>query len=56
MCSAHSYRSTNCRGWEENMIQYLQDKFQEYYTPGRKIYIDESIVCFKGHLTFRSFK
>lgn len=39
-----------------NMIQYLHGKFQEYYTPGSNIYIDDSIVCFKGQLTFKSFK
>jgi len=39
-----------------NMIQYLHGKFQEYYTPGSNIYINESIVCFKGPLTFKSFK
>jgi len=39
-----------------NMIKYLHSKFQEYYNPGRNIYIDESIVCFKGPLIFKSFK
>ncbi|CAK9832783.1 PiggyBac transposable element-derived protein 4 [Anthophora retusa] len=38
-----------------NFIDYIDDKFQEYFTPDREISIDESVVKFKGKISFITY-
>lgn len=37
------------------ILDYFLDKFQKIYTPGEYISIDESLVAFKGRLSFKQF-
>lgn len=35
-----------------NFIDYIDGKFQQHFTPDREISIDESVVKFKGKISF----
>ncbi|CAK9827592.1 PiggyBac transposable element-derived protein 4 [Anthophora retusa] len=38
-----------------NFLDYIVDKFQAYFTPDREISIDESVVKFKGKISFITY-
>lgn len=38
-----------------DVLDHLQDKFQEVFTPGRDIAIDESLLLWKGRLVFKQY-
>lgn len=50
--------SPSCRGYERKiskikpLVDYLNEKFIEIYTPAKEISIDESLLLWKGHLSW----
>ncbi|XP_053977063.1 piggyBac transposable element-derived protein 4-like [Hylaeus volcanicus] len=38
-----------------NYLDYIDNKFKEYFVPGKELYVDESIVKFKGRSSFVTY-
>ncbi|CAK9799275.1 PiggyBac transposable element-derived protein 4 [Anthophora plagiata] len=38
-----------------NFIEYLDEKFREYFLPGKEVFIDEAVVKFKGRISFITY-
>ncbi|XP_014480528.1 PREDICTED: uncharacterized protein LOC106747479 [Dinoponera quadriceps] len=38
-----------------DFIEYLDEKFREYFVPGKEVSIDEAVVKFKGRISFITY-